>query len=250
MELVNFRDIGGIKTNDGHLVKTKRLLRSGEIVNVDQKSKEELVSDYQLKQVIDLRSQAEVSERPDDPILGVDNINIEVMKGAKTNGVTLHDLARIGKVDYVENHMLSVYEELVLDPIAQKSYGQFLDLLLKNQTGSTLFHCFAGKDRTGVAAALILWLLDVDDDDVMKDYLKTNVDRKAANDIIIGEYQKFGYEREALDALEISLYVKEEYLKKVSELVHDNYGNIFDYAEKALDFNYSKVDQLHNLYVK
>ncbi|BDR58401.1 tyrosine-protein phosphatase [Xylocopilactobacillus apicola] len=249
MKLVNFRDLGGIKNRNGQLVKHKRLLRSGEVVNVDQEVIDQLVQDYQLKQIVDLRSEEEFIERPDDKIPGVDLINLQIMKGAKTNGFSLQDFARIGDVSFVDDHMLNVYHDVVSNPISQEYYGNFLQLLIDTPDGSTLFHCFAGKDRTGIAAALILWLLDVENEEVVKDYLQTNVDRKVANDEIIDGFRREGYEGDELLALAVSLEVKEEYLEIVQNFINQNYGSVKKYAEEELNFDQSKVDKLQDLYL-
>ncbi|BDR57762.1 tyrosine-protein phosphatase [Xylocopilactobacillus apicola] len=249
MNLVNFRDLGTLVSSDGRPVKTKRLLRSGEPVALDPDTQESLVKDYHLTQIIDFRGPKEIKERPDTVLPGVKMVNLDIQHGTKANGVSLSDLAKIGKSDYVDQHMMNVYEDMVINPNPQNCYRDFLNLLLENREGATLFHCFAGKDRTGYAAALILWLLDVSDEQIMQDYLATNENRKTANEQILNDYRKQGFSEEAVQALSISLYVKAKYLKCAEKLIKDNYGDVQNYAEKVLDFDSGKVSKLKELYL-
>ncbi|MBA1393807.1 tyrosine-protein phosphatase, partial [Lactobacillus sp. XV13L] len=205
MKLINFCDLGGLTTQDHHTIKTKQLLRSGELVGLDKDTKNKLREDYHLTLAIDFRRDFEIKERPDDQISGVEIINIDILKSANNNA-SLEDFITIGASDQVDQHMLNIYHDLVMDPNAQAGYQQFLQLVLHNTTGSTLFHCFAGKDRTGFGAALILSLLGVDEAQILADYLKTNQDRKDANDAIIATYRQQGASPEALEALAIALY--------------------------------------------
>lgn len=249
MNLINFRDIGGIKNKEGKLLKTQSLLRSGELVNISENDKNCLIQRYNLNEIIDLRNEKEIVRRPDDKIKGTKLVNIEVMKSAKTNGVSLDDLEKIGSTKFVDDHMFSVYHDLILNKEAQKGFGKFLDLLIMDDKGATLFHCFAGKDRTGIAAALVLWLLDVEEKLIIEDYLKTNESRRIANQLILNEYRAKGSKEESLKALEIALKVKKEYLERAHDLIKDNYGDVYTYADKALDFSKSKVEQLRNMYL-
>ncbi|MCO6541737.1 MAG: tyrosine-protein phosphatase [Lactobacillus sp.] len=243
MELTNFRDLGGMTTKDGKTIKAKALLRSGELVNLDTATQQELINNYHLTQAIDFRRDFEIQERPDDQLPGVKIINIDILKSANNNA-SLDDFIAIGATDKVDEHMMSIYHDLVLDKNAQAGYTQFLQLILQNNTGSTLFHCFAGKDRTGFGAALVLALLNVDEDQILQDYLQTNQDRKAANDVIIDYYRQQGAKQAALDAMAIALYVKPEYLQKALQLINDNYGDIYTYAQQALNFGAKEVQQL------
>ncbi|BDR59101.1 tyrosine-protein phosphatase [Xylocopilactobacillus apicola] len=250
MELVNFRDLGGIPNKQGLKVKPKRVLRSGKLVDLDQLMKDQLVNDYQLKQVIDLRKRSEIEKEPDDQLPGVKNINLDILEMNKNRGLGFHAAADTNDPDVVTKEMEDMYQEIVLNPQAQKHFGEFLELLLENKTGSTLFHCYSGKDRTGIAAAIFLWLLDVDDEEVMKDYMQTNVDRKPENDRIIARMKKEGYEGKALEAVLVTANVEASYLKCAQDTIIKQYGDILNYAEQALNFDSSKIEKLQKLYLE
>lgn len=68
---------------------------------------------------------------------------------------------------------------------------------------------FAGKDRTGLAAAIILTLLGVSKEDIVKDYLKTNELRAAANEEQFEQMRSSGASDEAIDAVKIAMFVQD-----------------------------------------
>ena len=70
--------------------------------------------------------------------------------------------------------MEEVYERMMLDEQSQRGFAQFFDDVLAAEDGSVLWHCTIGKDRAGLAAALLLHALGVKREAVEQDYLATN----------------------------------------------------------------------------
>lgn len=244
MNITNFRDLGGMRTIHGNRVRLHRFIRSGQLVGLDEDTKKELVDRYQVTQVVDFRRPFEIRESPDDKIDGVTFTNIDLLEQSGTNGASLDDFASLGSADQVNGHMLNVYHDLVMNPAAQQGYGRFLRIVVDNTQGATLFHCFAGKDRTGFAAALVLWLLEVDDDQIFADYLKTNQERVTANNQLLDHFRAKGFDLDSLNALEIALCVKKEYLTHAQQTMIEAYGDVFTYASQALGFGADRLDAL------
>lgn len=248
--LVNFRDIGGYKTNEGRKVKKKRLLRSAEVVSLSSKDHNRLLSDYQLKTIIDLRGQDEIKEKPDDEIKDVEYCNIDVMKELKKRTASKAGMMTLLERRDPEEHMMSIYKEFVLNRGAQESYRQFVKELNTKEEGSTLFHCFAGKDRTGMAAVIILKILGVHQDDIFEDYLLTNVQREQANSVLLKEAEKNGLTLSQLEALEVAMSVRASYLHYALSIIDNEFGNFFGYLEKGLQLNEQDFSTLKELYLE
>ena len=246
MNITNFRDLGGIRTIHGRWVRPYKFIRSGQLVGLDEDTKRDLVDRYRVTQVVDFRRPFEIQESPDDRLEGVTFTNIDLLEQSGTNSASLDDFASLGLADQVNGHMLNVYHDLVMSPAAQQGYGRFLRIVVGNTQGATLFHCFAGKDRTGFAAALVLWLLEVDDDRIFADYLKTNQERVAANNQLLDQFRAKGFDQDSLDALAVALYVKKEYLIYARQLMIDAYGDVFAYARQALGFGPDQVEALRS----
>ena len=246
MNITNFRDLGGMRTIHGRRVRPHGFIRSGQLVGLDEETRRDLVDRYRVTQVVDFRRPFERQESPDDRIDGVTFTNIDLLEQSGTNGASLDDFASLGLADQVNGHMLNVYHDLVMNSAAQQGYGKFLRIVVGNTRGATLFHCFAGKDRTGFAAALVLWLLEVDDDQIFADYLKTNQERVAANNQLLDQFRAKGFDQDSLDALAVALYVKKEYLIYARQLMIDAYGDVFAYAQQALGFGPDQVEALRS----
>lgn len=166
----NFRDIGGYVTTDGHHIKWNTLYRSGSLGQVTPDGFAYLKS-LGIRTEIDFRS---TEERTTDPIVW-----------PAENGVTVYS------VDY--SNPTSAFATLMAPDInaekakslmsqfyAQAPFqfaGQYKRLLRQVIDGNTplVYNCSAGKDRTGVASALILTILGVSRETVTEDYLLSNL---------------------------------------------------------------------------
>lgn len=231
--VVNFRDIGNLETKNHTKVKSQHFFRSGEIVNVHQSDVDRLLTDYKLKTIVDFRGEAETKERPDDSIEGIKYVNIDILKDAKEQGASMEEL--VNSKHTADVGMMRLYEELILTPGAKKGYQEFLELVISEPDNPMLFHCFAGKDRTGMGAALILSALDVPKEAILKDYLITNVSRRAANDLIIEDLRQKGLTEAQLKEVDILMSVDERYLEHSLTLMKQEYGGINEYITDALN---------------
>jgi len=172
----NARDIGGYRTVQGNSVKWGILFRSDSIAELDERDLDILKS-LQLSVITDFRSESERSRAPDrlpsqSPpidyrILAINNpaVDVEALRHQVFSGsLSSEDL--IGLTDR---------RAYVTDPAMRAAWGAWLRSLAEPGALPQLFHCTAGKDRTGFAAALVLLTLGVPQDQVMEDFLLSNV---------------------------------------------------------------------------
>lgn len=109
---------------------------------------------------------------------------------------------------------------------------------LQNPEGNVplLYHCTAGKDRTGMASALILYALGADDKTVMDDYLLSNKYIEAKFESYIEQYPNL-----------LGLFsVKQEYLQAGLDAINKNYGNVENFLVKKLNVD---IEKMHELYL-
>lgn len=248
-KLVNFRDLGGIKTTDGKVIQEKRILRSGELVGLTEKDKTTLLDVYHLKNIIDFRGDDELAKRPDDILEGTNYYHIDIMKKEKkkSNQETFEKEMHSMHPDELMNY---IYREIIVDQNASAGYRQFIDILLNQEEGSSIFHCFAGKDRTGIGAAIILTLLGVSKEDIFKDYLETIEARKAHNEQLVAQKRAAGATEEQLEHLRIMMSVKADYLEVAYETATKEYGSFEAYIQKAIGVTSEEQEQLKALYLK
>lgn len=244
--LVNFRDIGNIPTVDGRTVKSGFFLRSGEVVNVENTVIDCLLNEYRLRTIVDLRGKKETTERPDDKIVGVDYVNIDILKDVKGQGASFEELLQGSHS--ADKGMFDLYEELILTKGAKKGYQQFLEMIVSNPENPILFHCFAGKDRTGLAAALILGSLGVSKDLIFKDYLLTNELRKPANQQIIDQLKTQGLTDDQLQEVLVMMNVDQRYLDHSFKIIDQEFGGFEKYIVDELNMSASFFDEMKNAY--
>jgi protein-tyrosine phosphatase len=165
----NFRDLGGYVGHDGRALRWRRLFRSdhfGALTDADRAT----LASLGLTRSFDFRGVEERAAVPYD-IAGVaqHSLAIEptVVQGMQAMQAAGHALT----VERVTALMKDLYRSLVNDRCGR--FAELFDHLLQAD-GPVVFHCTAGKDRTGIAAALILLALGVPRAVVLEDYLLTN----------------------------------------------------------------------------
>lgn len=133
-------------------------------------------------------------------------------------------------------HMQDTYRGFVRTNTPR--FAEFFRLLLASSE-PTVFHCTAGKDRTGFAAALLLKALGASDHDVMQDYLLTN-DRL--------QMPAQGWHALPREAVEVLWRVQPEFLQAAFDEVDAGYGSLDRYLRAGLGLGEAERERLHVLY--
>lgn len=176
-KIVNIRDLGGLNTLDGRKVKKGLFFRSA---TLDYATIEDIdfLESLNIKTVFDFRDKSEIIVNNK-----INKLNIEYY-----NYPILLDSARICKlhnertlknalIPLEKQDMQIAYRNL---PFGNESYYRLFNLI-KEGNVPILFHCSVGKDRTGVAAAIILLMLNVERKEIINDYL---ISRKFEKEIM------------------------------------------------------------------
>ncbi|KJK57153.1 tyrosine-protein phosphatase [Saccharothrix sp. ST-888] len=168
----NFRDAGGYRTTDGHWVKMGGVYRSDDLSRLTDADLAELQR-LGIRQIFDLRTPGERTAAPDRVPAGATEVAANVLGTADTGAfnVTTPEAAVKAMTD-AERTMVSADS-------AKSAYHAVLSAA--DGRGAVLFHCTAGKDRTGWAGAALLTALGVPRGTVEDDYLASNTYRAAAN---------------------------------------------------------------------
>ena len=188
----NLRDLGGLTNMHGQTVRSGLIFRSGHLHNITDQEAAFLRDQLHLREIIDLRTPDEISEKPDRiipnityeelPIVpkaligitresGTDVFSI-IRKQKKTGQNLINDIAK--KIPDIT----ALYASFFNDRFCQEQIRNVINTIFlrlnKDQSGSLLFHCTIGKDRCGVVSMLLLALLGVSRENIIADYLASN----------------------------------------------------------------------------
>ncbi|MBT30185.1 MAG: hypothetical protein CMO01_11045 [Thalassobius sp.] len=236
----NFRDLGGYKNKNGLTVKWGKLYRSGRLNNLSE-SDHEIISILKIKTIVDFRRKDEIEKHPN--ILPVENkinsVNLPITSGVNGAGLTRQILAGEKNID-VDGHEMMLNAYTFYSTKAQEEYKEFFRLLLKSDNCPLLFHCTAGKDRTGFAAAMLLSALDIPKEIIFEDYLLTNHFRKVFN-----EEKMAGAENDTeLEIIKSFVEVRNAYLEKSFQEIEQLSGSVENYLFSELKLGSEEINQL------
>jgi protein-tyrosine phosphatase len=162
----NFRDLGGYPTRDGRTVRSGRVFRSDSLSHLSEADVSRLVDDLGLVTVADLRAPNEIATYGHAPLGG--------------RGVTVHHLPIVDETrrtrDDADRHLASRPMAEIYTVMLERFADRFVAVLrvvAEPANQPVVFHCAAGKDRTGLVAALLLGVLGVADDVIALDYATT-----------------------------------------------------------------------------
>lgn len=232
----NFRDLGGYAVPDGRAVRWRRIFRSDHLAALTQQDMR-VLTDFGLERAVDLRGQAESAalayELPDVRYHALP-IEPTVVQRAK-------EMARAGRrmtAPVAVQLMQDTYRAFVSDN-TQQFTGLFEQLLADDTP--LVFHCTAGKDRTGFAAALILLALGVPRTVVMQDYLLTNrLYRRPASLASTAPDE----------VLDVIWRVQEGFLQTALQAVDRDHGGIESYLTQRLGVDDAARRRLAGLYLR
>ncbi len=163
----NFRDLGGYPTSDGRSVRAKRIFRSDSLSFMTDQDVGRVMNTLGIQTVIDLRAGHEVDRFSHGPLVehGVNFRHMPIVDETRgpiepPNGANTRPLV----LDEIYLMMLERFGD---------RFASVLRVIADPSNHPMVFHCAAGKDRTGLVAALVLGLLGVDDDLIAADYALT-----------------------------------------------------------------------------
>lgn len=251
---LNFRELGGYPTVDGHTVKWHKLVRTASLAGLTP-ADQQLLSDYGVVADVDFRSKQERQQAPDKVPAGAQYQFLPVFPdGDQTDAsAAREDLERQFSQDPQAGyqHMLEVYRHLVTLSSAQAAYREFFKVLLANDgdQSAVLFHCTAGKDRTGIGAFLILSALGVDPQVIRQDYLATNQNLKPKLDQMTRDAQDRGQSAAFIQNMTALGSVNPDYFDTALKIINTQYGGVQDYLHDVLGLTNKELDQLKQLYL-
>lgn len=257
-KLSNTRDLGGFPAADGKKIRRGKLIRSGRLYKIPQSTINAL-QNMGVSTIVDMRIERERIEYPCTIVPGAKHINLPLICAA-TTGITseksmastmLKESKRIkSEFGNADNYMKSVYELILFSPDSQHRLKEFLDLV-RDEEGAILWHCNAGKDRTGISAMLLEHLLGVSEELIVQDYcisqkfFQPSMRRAQRLGLLIApiplQFKRILYA--LMDA-------KAEYIISAIEKMKERHGSVINYCKEALGVTDEDIKILRDKYLE
>ncbi len=212
----NFRDLGGYPTEDGARVRWRLLFRSDALHHLTPADVSRMLGEFAIGEIVDLRSSGELRS---------EGRGLLATESARFHHVPLFDAALPEDTKQAAEYTLAdryfLMAEYAREPIAR------VIKTLADSTAPAVYHCAAGKDRTGVISAILLALLGVCDELIIADYAAS---QEKLDEIIDRLLTSEGYQG-MLEALPPeTLHAEPETMVSLLERIRARYGSMHGYA--------------------
>ena len=230
----NIRDLGGYATLDGHVTRWHMLLRGDKLDRISADGVQALI-DYGVRTVLDLRYAPEVETEPDviakHPKIHYLHLPLYELNGDDTLPIVPDDLEHLYR--------------LILDN-RQAQIVKSLRVFLLPDALPALFHCTAGKDRTGLIAALVLGGLDVPQDTIVDDYMLSALYLEELFDELREQARLIGYDGDWYNRL---LLCQPATMRHTLQYLDQRYGSVSQYLLQS-GLSQLELDQLRRALVE
>ena len=246
----NFRELGGYTGFGGKRVRYGIFYRAPALANIHTPADRAHFLSLGIRTAFDFRSDAERVLAPDPEFPGVKNIAMNALfapDGTEQN----FDLEEIVRSEEGMRLLTDgVHEGYVRMPFDNPAYKALFAAIRAGET-PVLFHCTAGKDRTGVAAALILRTLGVSREDILADYLLTNEYRARSSASFCKTLEQMGVPASlAAEVARVGSGVRRESIESALDAIDVRYPRFEDYLAEQLGVDAAALAGLRERYLE
>lgn len=235
-QILNYRILAsGMENGEGKQI--RGIYRSADVSSASKQDIEDMIA-ANIVNIIDLRSAQEITTLIEDERITIKNIDI--IGHGKQNQVDLFSIPDLTKI------MIELYEKSFVE---SDGFKQELDHILSLNGQNFLFHCTAGKDRTGITAAILMHLLGFSYEQIMDEYLM--IDETLVNFIMNKVVTQFDQQDIDIDIASVKAVasVTEGFLEAYVLGITDRYGTVDNYLEVKLGITSEKIELLKNHYL-
>ena len=246
----NFRELGGYRADEGKTVKWGQIYRGFPTGRLTTEADRARLDGLGLRLILDLRSSAEAAKLPDYVPDGARLVQICGLRDATGQ-----------EIDFSPNDIQRLVQSAPAGmSLTQLMYRQMLtgnkafkELFRALEAGETpiLFHCTAGKDRTGVAAMLILLALGASDETICADYARTNLCRAAEIEKAMADHAaEIAADPAQRMRWQTSAGVDPETAPFVLRTIRQDYGSAESYLEAEYGLTPARLMRLRRMYLE
>ncbi len=256
IHLLNFRDLGGMRTKDGKTIKHGYLFRSAQPgLNIDHETIEG-IEELELDTIFDLRDPETVKGRVDYKFQYIDNVNLSVLNEIDPKlrdgeldfeaiDVATWNYSNPTRKDFRHKYLeyLKLYKEI---PFSM-AFGKIFEAL--DQHERILVHCQGGKDRTGIFFFILLHALGVNEEEILNDYLLSNIARKDKNKLRIDEAFNRSGKTYCAHCMKKLVVVEKRYYKLCMNSILKQYGTFDNFLVKHFHITPERLKNWKDFYL-
>lgn len=263
--IVNARDLGGYSVQGGRKVKDKALIRAAHLADATDEDLAYL-SRVPVTKIMDFRTESEKVERADKIIPGAVLIDLPIdASGKARENMTEKEKKKFsgGKKFDVKKLIVfaafnekgqkvarEMYPNLLFDPKCQQQFAAFFQQVLATKDGAVLYHCTQGKDRTGIASALLLAALGAGRETIVADFDATN--RVYEKDVrkYIRRVKFWGGKEEEIGVVKAFLGCNTDNFIKALDRIDQEYGSLDAYLKGPIGLIDEDIQLLRERYLE
>ncbi|MBC8752887.1 protein-tyrosine phosphatase [Paraburkholderia sp. WC7.3d] len=241
----NFRHLGGMPTRDGRRIRRGRIFRSGSLSALTVRDLD-IVAKLGIRLICDLRSDGERKAAPNRWLhdQGVEEMHIDISADLRAGDTTLLEiLKREPNPEGARRMMLQTYRNLPA-AFARPLRGLFARLA-DGDCLPVIFHCTAGKDRTGFLAAIVLHALGVSRETIYREYLGGACREQLRESAVRAMTIHFGGMVDA-SIIDVVAGVEERYLDEAFSAMAASHGSVDRYLEETAGLDRSQLCRLRD----
>jgi protein-tyrosine phosphatase len=237
----NFRDIGGYTTTDGKQVVWGKIYRSAAINKLTD-ADVELLNKKGIHTVVDFRGTTEAAAAPDRLPKNTDYTLSPAGSGNLPDATQMAALLKQG------NFLGKMYGSDGAKYAGDRFRTLFMKLLTVDKKEAVLYHCTGGRDRTGMATALLLYILKVPQETIEADYVASNVYLEKMNKNMFAPLAKMSglTEQEVVKEMEL----RPELLRDFFSELKTQYGSIENFLQQEVAVGPKEIALLRVNYTK
>lgn len=236
---VNFRDIGGYKTTDGKEVKWGKVYRSASINKLTDTDMDTMQAKH-IHTVIDFRGNAESAAAPDRLLANTDY----TLSPAGSD--SLPDMKQMAAHLKQGDFLTKFYGEDGIRYFGERNKPLFQKLLTVSDKEAILYHCSGGRDRTGMATALFLYILGVPQSTIEADFTASNV---YLGNTMSGYIEPLSKATGMTPAeIKAQMDLRPELLQIFFATIKEKYGSVENFMQKELGIGPKEVKLLKKKY--
>lgn len=253
------RELGNYLTVDGRRIKNGVLLRTASLNGISDQDVRLLTDVYHVSHIVDFRMPMEITGAEDPPIPGAQYHHLNVIDPSNlpaqdAPGVDIDALDLVQMVKMSEQMGFlndKMYIGFLATETGKAAYAEFFRILLTaDPNHAVLWHCTSGKDRTGLAAMLLLSALGVDEETVISDYLLTN-EYNARRIAGTKQYLKAQGCDDALIEKAVIVFdaVDVRFMRNAITYLKKEYGSVVGYIRGGLGLSQTDINSLKENYL-